>query len=124
MTHSTVHILITGYYSFTELYERGLLTKPEISEMRQYGGKRSPLALLWALEDLTAHYQKSVHAAAAAADSDAPPLQQQKLHQTALLEQAVFLKIQDQILATRTKFGELAIMRRVQVPVIYTHMLW
>jgi hypothetical protein len=27
----------TGYYSFTELYERGLLTKPEISEMRQFG---------------------------------------------------------------------------------------
>ena len=121
LTHSFLWtVLEAGYYSYTELYERGLLTDTEIAEMRRFEGPKSPLALLWALEDMAAFTQKSVDDALEIKDRAA----QGKPMTIAKANQTTFAQVQVQILLVRAKFAELATMRRVGVPVIYTHMLW
>ena len=88
--------------------------------MRRYGGPKSPLALLWALEDMAAFTQKSVDDALEIKDRG----EQEKAMTIAKPNQTTLGQVQMQILLVRAKFAELATMRRVSVPVIYTHMLW
>ncbi|KAG5178085.1 hypothetical protein JKP88DRAFT_330705 [Tribonema minus] len=98
-----------GFYSWTELVERGLLSKGEVAELQTARCKKNSLVLLWILEEL-----------AGSADTD----ERLRRHHQCLFDNPVFLKMQEQVLACRGQFNALATARSVQVPIVYTHMLW
>ncbi|KAG5178074.1 hypothetical protein JKP88DRAFT_330676 [Tribonema minus] len=113
---------LAHYYSWTELLERGLLTKVEISALKSIpASKKSPIAMVWAMEEVAAYAERQERALE---QWLALPDAQRLGSKPAAVHDLVMMRLIDSLNEGRSRYNALAICRSVQVPTIYTHMLF